>query len=570
MLTPRTISTDILVIGGGPAGMWSAFTSKNAANDVLIVDKGPLDWGGVGSLSAGDFFALQPGMDLDTMMNELVYYYDELCDQNVVAGILRESIDRFNDYEAMGHTFVRDENGTLRGIPQRGLEYYRTYQTKPYGKGGESFTRELVARLDQAGVRRIGGITLTDLLLEDGCVRGAVGFSVRSGRPVIIEASAVVMATNNGSWKCSYQTNTSAAGIVPFGLQAAIPLRNFEFIQIWNLPRLFTWEGQTGLLPLGGKFLNAEGEDFMRRYCPKFGAKADPHYNVRGMAHEVREGRGPIFFDPSGMSDADKEIMRPKAGWMKLNDSKLLSLGIDFFNQKTEWIPQVIHSFGGLSVNEDCTTGVEGLFAAGRAVSIDPGVYLGGWSLCVCAVTGFRAGKAAGSYAAGKRSTAVSRKKTAEIIDSRLKWLGKDGIAPKDVIRALQNVISPSPVSILRTGKAMEDALERTREIRESLIPAMSASDAHQLCRCFEAEGIADLTEVTLLSSLARTESRAGQYREDYPDRDPGGPYWIHVTKEGSVFKTTRVRVPFEDYPYHPGKCYMDEFRFPRPQGAQQ
>ena len=72
---------------------------------------------------------------------------------------------------------------------------------------------------------------------------------------------------------------------------AGASLRNMEFIENWNVPKLFAWEGQTGMLPYGARFLNGEGEDFMRRYSPKLGAKADPHYNVRGMAFEVRAGR---------------------------------------------------------------------------------------------------------------------------------------------------------------------------------------------------------------------------------------------------------------------------------------
>ena len=73
----------------------------------------------------------------------------------------------------------------------------------------------------------------------------------------------------------------------------------------------------------------------MKKYSPKFGAKADPHYNTRGMVHEVRAGNGPIRFDCSQMKPEDVETMRPRAGWMGLNDKKLRELGIDFFKSKT-------------------------------------------------------------------------------------------------------------------------------------------------------------------------------------------------------------------------------------------
>ena len=110
----------------------------------------------------------------------------------------------------------------------------------------------------------------------------------------------------------------------------------------------------------------------MRRYSPKLGAKADPHYNVRGMAFEVRAGRGPIYFDTSTMSPEGVEIMTPTGGWMKLNDTKLKELGIDFFGQELEWMPQVRHTYGGIVADLDGSTAIKGLYAAGLARNPDP------------------------------------------------------------------------------------------------------------------------------------------------------------------------------------------------------
>ena len=95
--------------------------------------------------------------------------------------------------------------------------------------------------------------------------------------------------------------NTCAGEGAALAYGAGASLRNMEFIENWNVPKLFAWEGQTGMLPYGARFLNGEGEDFMRRYSPKLGAKADPHYNVRGMAFEVRAGREMCIRDSLGV-----------------------------------------------------------------------------------------------------------------------------------------------------------------------------------------------------------------------------------------------------------------------------
>ena len=204
----------------------------------------------------------------------------------------------------------------------------RYYFYHPYGKGGAHTTQILNAELQRLNVQRIGRIEITDLVKDGDAVSGAVGFHAQSGTPCLFRAKAVILAAHNGGWKGSYLLNTCAGEGAALAYGAGASLRNMEFIENWNVPKLFAWEGQTGMLPYGARFLNGEGEDFMRRYSPKLGAKADPHYNVRGMAFEVRAGRGPIYFDTSTMSPEGVEIMTPTGGWMKLNDTKLKELGI--------------------------------------------------------------------------------------------------------------------------------------------------------------------------------------------------------------------------------------------------
>ena len=114
------------------------------------------------------------------------------------------------------------------------------------------------------------------------------------------------------------------------------------------------------------------------------------------MVHEVRAGNGPIRFDcRSQMKPEDVETMRPRAGWMGLNDKELRELGIDFFGQELEWMPQVRHTYGGIVADLDGSTAIKGLYAAGLARNPDPGVYMGGWATCITATTGYSAGEAA-------------------------------------------------------------------------------------------------------------------------------------------------------------------------------
>ena len=91
-------TTDLLVIGCGFSGMWAAMRARDFLGDVLVVDKGPRDWGGLGGLSGGDMIVKQPDMKLDDLLDDLVYYYDGLADQKLLGQILTQSYDRFLDF----------------------------------------------------------------------------------------------------------------------------------------------------------------------------------------------------------------------------------------------------------------------------------------------------------------------------------------------------------------------------------------------------------------------------------------------------------------------------------------
>ena len=140
------LDTDVLVIGGGFSGTWAALKAREHVRNVLMVDKGPRDWGGLGSMSGGDMIVKQPEFEASDLVDELTYYYDGLCEQDVLEEILNLSHDRFMDLERMGHRFHR-EGGELQSVPQRGLEKMRYYFYHPYGKGGAHTTEVLNKRL---------------------------------------------------------------------------------------------------------------------------------------------------------------------------------------------------------------------------------------------------------------------------------------------------------------------------------------------------------------------------------------------------------------------------------------
>lgn len=563
----KYLNTDILIIGAGPSGMWTAKHLKelNSAYDVTVVDKAGADWGGLMSMSEGDFDAITPEENLDEWIRDLVYYWDGLCDQELMERLFSKSYDRLCEYEKLGCSYIKNENGSFKGIPQRGLDHFKLRITKVKGTGGEDMRDCLNNEADRLEIHRLGRTMITELLKKDGHIIGAVGFNIRSGEFISISAKAVVIACGRAGWKSSYGKNTSTGEGLLLAYNAGAKLTNMEFVEVWNVPKLFSWEGQTVLLPLGAKFVNSQGEPFMDRYSPVLRGNTDPHYTTMAMAMEAREGRSPIYFDTSDIKNEDRLFVQPAGGWQLLNHEKLKDIGIDFFNGKTEWQPQILSDFGGIVADEYGFTGVEGLYAVGRSRFLDAGVYIGGFDLSTTSTTGYLAAEGIYKYLEEKNKNDISVDE--EIIDEKKAIYDnfyKKGIPSKQVLRKIQELVFPYDVSILKNEQSLQFALDELKRIQEELIPQMGSEDPHYLMKSIETSAIAQITEMYLKASLMRRETRGGHYREDYPHRnDNEWLGWIKIYKNDKGMQLGFDNLPREKYKHSIEKYYQDNFCFP-------
>ena len=564
------IETDVLIIGAGPSGMWTAKHLKELKPglQVTVVDKAGADWGGLMTMSEGDFDAVTPEENIDEWVKDLVYYWDGLCDQELMETLFRASYDRLCEYEKLGCAYTRKEDGNFKGIPQRGLDNVKLCITKVKGTGGEDMRDSLNKEMRRLDIQRIGRIMVTELLQQDGHITGAVGFHVRTGQFYSFAAKAVVIACGRGGWKCSYGKNTSTGEGLLLAYQAGAELCNMEFAEVWNVPKLFSWEGQTVLLPLGAKFVNAKGESFMERYSPVLKGNTDPHYTTMAMAMETKAGRGPIYFDTSDLKEEDREFVQPAAGWRLLNHNKLKNIGIDFFRGTTEWQPQILSSFGGIVADAYGRTKVKGLYAVGRSRFLDAGVYIGGFDLSTTATTGYLAAEGIHQYLQ-QEGSAISTQPSKEDLETKRSLLSeqlqKTGVNGKEVLRKIQELVLPYNVSILKSEKSLNSALHELQQIQKDLLPEMGSGDAHYLMKCKEIEAIAIVTEMFLKASLMRKETRGGHYREDYPQRDDQNWLgWIKIRQENGNMKLHLEPVPLKTYKHPVERYYQDNFQFPK------
>lgn len=564
----QQIRTDALIIGGGSAGMWTArrIKERDPGLDVLIVDKGGVKWGGLMRMSGGDFEAVLPGEDVNDWVRDLTYYWDGLCEQDVVADLFSRAYDRLEDYHRMGCDSLTDEQGKLVGVPQRGLPHVKLYPTKFKGTGGEVMANAMIREMDRLGVEYHSRVQISELIKDGtGRVIGAVGFDYETGDFLEISARVVIMAAGPASWKPGYNGNTSTGEWVKLCYENGCKMRNFDTLTVMNAPRKFFWEGQGIYLAFGAKFVNAKGEDFMARYSPIIGSDTDNNYICRGMAMEIAAGRGPIYFDLSGVAPDKMGFVRPNAGNQLLNHHKLKAEGINFLEDKDiEFIPQVQLTNGGVWTDMQGRTGVAGLYAAGRCRSIDY-VYMGGFGLSSTAVTGWVTGDAAADeLAAGVPLQELPRDQVEFCREKLFEPLSAQGdLMPSEVLLKINRLMGCYDVCLLQSEESLSAAKEELDRICREDIPRMKAPDLHYLLKYNEVVGIAFLTRLFLEASLARRESRGSHYRVDFPKRDEAYLGWFVHTRDGAgQLKTEFVPVPVEKYPNPVDRFYTDNFNY--------
>ena len=561
----KTISCDVLILGGGSAGLWAAYSCAQARPDaqIVIVDKGPKDWGGLMTMAGGDFEAVLDPDTVDQWIQDFVYYFDGLCDQKLMEEILTRSRDRLADYERFGCEFFRMEDGKRKFVRQRGLDHVKLYPARLKGRGGELMVKNLVRQLQECKVQRLGRILLGTFLRQGDRVCGALGFDTITGEQYRFDAKVVIAASGMGGWKTSYGKNTPTGETMQMAWEAGAILQNMEFARVWNMPRYFGWEGQTVLMPLGARFVNRNGESFMDRYSPVLGPNTDPHYTTIAMAMEVRAGRGPITFDLSRIQQENLILLRPQNGWQKLNYDKLSDLGMDLFRDSTEWVPQMTVAYGGLRADAWGNTGVPGLLAAGTARATEPGVYAGGFALMTTSVLGHMAGENAARLLDEAPACTPDTDVDAEM--ARLfEPMGREGLFYKDVLRHIQSVVFPYDVSIIKTEESLTKARKELLHIIENEVPAMAAADPHYLLKLIETRAVAFVSLMYVTASLERRETRAGHYREDYPTRNENDLAWLCLKRNGSDTDPEfyRVPVPLDEYRFPVTRYYQDNFNF--------
>lgn len=560
----KVVETDVLIIGAGVAGLFSAIRAKEFVDSVTLLDKGQIGHTSQCYFAIGGHHLFLPGSDMDAWVKEVMYFEDGLCEQDLVESVYKETFDRVKDLEKFGVRFLEGPDMGYQLLTTRGLEHIRKVYPYPSLAGGIKEIEALFKEAERRGVRFLNKIFMAALLKQGDSVVGAVGFDRRSGRFYIFKAGAVIIATGQCSFRGHYadQFFLTGDGMV-MALKAGAELKNLEFQTLWLQPARFVWEALGTAFPMGATLLNAKGEAFMDRYSPTLKSEIDYNFQARAMAIEAKEGRGPFYVDYSTIKPEDRAFLKKRHGWMALHIDKLNKAGIMPFDEKWEIMP-IFWTTQGIKADIGCQTAVPALFVAGRVRSIDPGVTMGSWSIGSATVLGYRAGENAAKYAKSREPSQIDANQVKILKDELYAPLGKVGIEPEEVQLEIQNTVFPWDVVILKNETSLKRALKKIENIRDELLPQMGAGDVHYLVELIEVRNMTLIAEAMLRASLMRTESRASHHREDYPNRDDNNWLkWIVVSYSDAKLSLYTEPLPLDRYKFKPSRYYSDNFEIP-------
>ena len=562
---------DVLIIGAGGAGLRAAIAAREAGMRVAVICKSL--FGKAHTVMAEGGCAAAMG-NVNPNDNWQVHYRDTmrggkfLNNWRMAELHAKEAPDRVWELEACGAVFDRTKDGKISQRNFGGHEYPRLAHVGD--RTGLEMIRSLqqkVVAMQQADAAEFGDpeamikvfaeTTITDLMVEGGRIAGAFGYFRDTGRFVLFEAPAVVLAT--GGIGKTYKVTSNSWEYTGDGhalaLRAGAKLLNMEFVQLH--PTGMVWPPSVrGLLVTesvrgdGGVLRNSEGKRFMFNYVPDvFRAQYaeteeeadrwydDPDHNrrppellprdevARSINSEVKAGRGSphggVFLDIASRRPAEYILKRLPSMYHQFKELA----DVDITSEPMEIGPTCHYVMGGVEVDPDTgAASVPGLFAVGE---VSGGMHgsnrLGGNSLSDLLVFGRRSGLGAAGYV-----SALPESDRPSVSEASLDAAAAVAIAPLEraegenpyAIHGELQMIMNDLVGLIRRESEMKTALVeldklRAREAQVSAAGGRAYNPGWHLA--LDLRNMLVVAECVAQAALERQESRGGHTRDDYP-----------------------------------------------------
>lgn len=527
--------TDILVIGGGGAGMRAAIAVAEMGKKVVLLSKGPLSRTGITPVAGeGVEGAVNPDDSPELHYQDTIKAGRGLADENLVRALADDSVERIKELESYGARFKKKSDGSYATSLRPGQTHSRNLFIIG---GGYGFSASLFRKLAELpDVLVLDDVVSTRVLAEDGRVTGAIYLDVRTGEVHAIRAKATILAT--GGYEELWPFTDTPPDTTGESLMQvyAVGARLIDLEQVLYYPGVVVYppaargwlvQYEYILNPdiLDGRALNGKGEVFIH------GFPARDEF-IRAIGQEVKNGtaspHGGFYIDLSQSKYSREDLTQKLEAWLH-QFTNLKEVGIDLRDARLEMAPAAHYCLGGIRIDEYGRTNLEGLFAAGEITGNVHGANrISGNALSETQVFGKRCAEAAGDYidsASAMGNGGGYRDAVLAEYDTICRWKEKksEAIRPIELKTKLQAVMDRY-VGLERDEARLLQGLAAVRDLRETALPRLSTVPIRRFCyevqEAYEVRGMIDLAELVILSALERKESRGHHFRLDYPQTD--------------------------------------------------
>jgi len=535
------IDCDYLVIGSGIAGLTCALDLAKDA-DVVVLSKRACDDSATAWAQGGIAAVLDPSDSFQAHVSDTLEAGRGLSHPAVVDMVVRDAPARIAELIALGTTFTQaSESGQGLDLTREGGHSARRVVHAEDVTGREVQRALIAAVRDCPRIRLLEhhmAIDLVELSRHGGPrrVTGAYSLNALTGEVVTIAARATVLATGGAGKVYLYTTNPDVAtgDGVAMAYRVGARIANMEFFQFHPTclfhPRAKNFLISEALRGEGGVLRLRSGDPFMQRHHP-LADLAPRDVVARTIDYEMkRTGEEYVLLD---MSARTPEYLRERFPNIH---AACLSFGIDMTREPIPVVPAAHYMCGGVVVDVDGRTSIDGLWAIGEATctGLHGANRLASNSLLEGLVYGHRA------------SAALQAERPELPTKEPAPWdTGK--AAPSDeavIVTQLWDELRRcmwNYVGIVRSDKRLRRAEKRIsalrEEIREYYWQHLVTTDLLEL------RNIADVAELIVACAQARRESRGLHYNTDYPDRNDAEcladtvvsrdapPHMVHLTR---------------------------------------
>ena len=565
--------TDILILGSGGAGLFATLHARQNAPEgtkVTIAVKGLIGKSGCTRMVQGGYnVALGNGDSVERHFMDTINGGKWLPNQDMAWRLCEQAVVRIRELEnEVGCFFDRNADGTLHQKAFAGQTADRTVHK------GDLTGIEIINRLMEKALasdveklqehRAIGLIPTKD----KSALAGVLMIDMRSGKFKLVRAKTVLMATGGGPTMYKYHTPSGDKTMDGLGmaLRAGLPLRDMEMVQFHptgllagDHTRMTGTVLEEGLRGAGGQLINHAGQRFMFDYDGK-GERATRDVVSRGIYAEMRKNNNPeqegVFISMSHLGP--ENVAQKFKGMVK----RCADCGFDLAAGKVEVVPTAHYFMGGVVVDVDTRTALEGFYVAGEDAGGAHGSNrLGGNGVANSTVFG----GIAGDVMAEDIKTMSLREPDENILameyERAVYPLQKKPSLVLPLRKQLQDLMWED-VGVMRTAAGMTRALGRIDQVSDALMQ-VGVDDSNLAFNLtwhdwLNLRSLCEISEVITKAGLARENSRGAHYREDFPDAGSLEDSEFTIARQDNEMVTVE-RAPVDFSIVRPGETILPE-----------